>query len=70
MRSVVITERIREKQREREREKAKTEENRLVVTTANMLFLESNVRFLLLRSDVGILLQKRSSNGRKRRMYV
>jgi hypothetical protein len=30
-------------------EKAKTEENRLVVTTANMLLLESNVRFLLLR---------------------
>jgi hypothetical protein len=42
MRSIVIAERTRE-------EKAKTEENRLVVTTANMLLLESNVRFLLLR---------------------
>jgi hypothetical protein len=42
MRSIVITERTRE-------EKAKIEENRLVVTAANMMLLESNVRFLLLR---------------------
>ncbi len=42
MRSIVIAERTRE-------EKAKIEENRLVVTAANMMLLESNVRFLLLR---------------------